>query len=226
MPDTEEPVRHVWDGTTRSSSLTAVAAEARQRLADHAWANDWDGVFAMLAKPDYEEWVNASRPDSTSWYAPLHQAAYGGAPESVIRDLVDRGAWRGLRNASAERPLDIAIRFGHESLREVLTPNRVLDVPDGELRAIQDHFHDVIRGRVADLVDEHQLRLPELEVLLETPSAWFPVPGMTGGFSMKLSVDDGQTKLATDSWSRLVQGSGQRHEITADGASLVRAGFV
>ena len=91
----------------------------------------------------------------------MHQAAYGGAPESVARELVDRGAWRGLRTASGERPLDIALRSGHESLREVLTPTRVLDVPDEELRAIQDHFHDLIRGRVAELVEEHQLRLPE-----------------------------------------------------------------
>ena len=219
-------MRYIWDGITRSSSLSAEAAEARQRLADRAWAYDWDGVLAILAEPENEGWINASRPDGTSWYAPLHQAAYGGAPEPVARELVDRGAWRGLRTASGERPLDIAIRFGHESLREVLTPTRVLDVPDEELRAIQDHFHDVIRGRVAELVEEHQLRLPELEVLLEAPSAYFSVPGMTGGFSMRLAVDDGLAKLTTDSWSRLVEGSGQRHEITTKEARLVRAGFV
>ena len=43
-------MRYVWDGITRSSSLTAVAGEARQRLADQAWANDWDGVLAILTQ--------------------------------------------------------------------------------------------------------------------------------------------------------------------------------
>ena len=70
------------------------------------------------------------------------------------------------------------------------------------LRA-QAHFHTVIRGRAERLVEEHGLRLPELEPLLELDPAemWFAVPGMYGG-------------------------SGQRHEITPGGSQLVDEGFV
>jgi hypothetical protein len=50
------------------------------------------------------------------------------------------------------------------------------------LLAIQRHFHAVIRRRAADLIDQHNVILPELAPLLtaEEPEAWFPIPGMQG----------------------------------------------
>ena len=42
-------------------------------------------------------------------------------------------------------------------------------IPLAELSKIQAHFHAVIRSRAATLVDEHYLRLPELEPLTELP---------------------------------------------------------
>ncbi|WP_446212932.1 hypothetical protein [Micromonospora sp. IBSANI012] len=219
---------HRWDGITRSTSLSAWAVKARHELADRARAYDWDGVSAVLAEPRNADWINAARLDGTSWYAPLHQAANAGAPVEVVRRLVELGAWRALRTADRERPLDIAVRLGHEHLRQVLTPPRLIDVPDHELRAVQEHFHGLIRARVGDLVDEHRLRLPELEVLLETPrgGALFSVPGMYGGFNFTLAVEDDRAKLTTESWMRVVGGSGQRHEITANEVILVEEGFV
>jgi len=72
------------------------------------------------------------------------------------------------------------------------------------------------------------LRLPELEVLLELdrPQMWFPVPGMYGGFSYWLESTGADAKLVSESWSRVVGGSGQRHEITSAGSRLVEEGFV
>ena len=101
-------------------------------------------------------------------------------------------------------------------------------VPDDTLRAIQQHFHEVIRGRAADLVDEHRLTLPDLAPLLtaDEPEAWFPIPGMYGGFNYRLEGEGEQAKLVTESWCRVVDGSGQRHEITASGSELVEEGFV
>lgn len=101
-------------------------------------------------------------------------------------------------------------------------------ISDDTLLAIQQHFHEVIRGRAAKLIDEHKLILPELASLLtaKEPEAWFPIPGMYGGFSYWLEGEGEQTKLITESWCRVVGGSGQRHEITAAGSQLVDEGFV
>lgn len=75
---------------------------------------------------------------------------------------------------------------------------------------------------------EHALRLPELEPLLElaSPHTRFPVSGMYGGFSYEPKVADADVTLVAESWSRVVDGSGQRHEITTAGSQLVEKGFV
>jgi len=96
------------------------------------------------------------------------------------------------------------------------------------LQAIQDHFHEVIRSRAGDLVDEHKLILPDLGELFasDEPRAWFPIPGMYGGFSYWLEEDDSGVHLVSESWCRVAEGSGQRHIITAGGYELVDEGFV
>ena len=96
------------------------------------------------------------------------------------------------------------------------------------LLKVQAHFHTVIRGRAERLIEEHGLRLPELEPLLELgrPKMWFAVPGMYGGFSCQLEVDGVHPKLVSESWCRVVGGSGQRHAITPAGSQLVEEGFV
>jgi hypothetical protein len=96
------------------------------------------------------------------------------------------------------------------------------------LRKIEEHFHAVIRGRAARLLEEHGVQLPSLAPLLalEEPKAWFSIPGMYGGFSYWLEGQGEQTKLISESWSRVIGGSGQRHEITAEGSKLVEEGFV
>ncbi len=138
------------------------------------------------------------------------------------------GAWRTLRNARGERPVDVARRRGHEHLLAVLEPDYQRQVPAETLRRIQAHFHEVIRERAKDLVEEHSLRLPELEHLLEMarPAVWFPVPGMYGGFSYRLEGEGTGARLVSTSWSRVVGGSGQRHRIDAEGSRLVERGFV
>jgi hypothetical protein len=72
------------------------------------------------------------------------------------------------------------------------------------------------------------MKLPELAPLLtsDEPKAWFPIPGMSGGFSYWLEGQGEHAKLITESWSRVVGGSGQRHEVTAHGSHLVDTGFV
>lgn len=101
-------------------------------------------------------------------------------------------------------------------------------VPEATLLAIQEHFHGVIRERAAELIEQQQLELPELAPLLSSddPEAWFPMPGMYGGFSYWFEGKGELAKLVTESWCRVIDGSGQRHEITAQGSELVDEGFV
>lgn len=200
-----------WDGTTRA---TAPAAQARQRLADLAKRYDWPGVLAVLdAEPGL---VNSARPGGTSWFAPLHQAAHAGAAVAVLERLVGLGAWRGLRTAAGERPVDLARRGKHAHLLDLLEPPRRADVPGETLRRVQVYFHATVRARVQHLVDEHALRLPELEVLLELdePRMLFPVPDMHGRFEFRLDPDGPRTRLIVDVFA-------ERHEITATQARLL-----
>lgn len=216
----------VWDGITRADILSNWAATARSALADASRAYNWPRVFELIS--EHNEFINASRPGGASLFAPLHQAAHAGAPVEVVQRLIQAGAWRTLQNARGERPVDVAERKEHHHLIEALEPVLKYRVPHGVLLRIQHHFHEVIRGRINNDPSNQSLRLPELEPLLELdhPEIWFPVPGMCGGFSFRLESDGVGAKLISESWCRVVDGSGQRHEITSEGGRLVAEGFV
>lgn len=97
-----------------------------------------------------------------------------------------------------------------------------------DLRALEHHFHGVIRDRIAALTEAADLELPRLRPPLPTreDSAWLPVPGMFGGFHYWIEDRDGVPTRVSSSWSRVVEGSGMRHEVTAAGSRLVEEGFV
>jgi hypothetical protein len=215
-----------WDGNTRPEKMAPSYLEPRVAFADAAKSFDWIKVMSLL-KTD-PGLINLCRPDSKSLFAPLHQAAYCGASEMVVSDLIDAGAWRTLQNSRGERAVDVAERKGHTHLLPLLEPVLIHRVPMGVLLKVQSHFHVVIRRRVDELVQEHQLQLPELEPLLELDDAemWFPVPGMYGGFSYRLETFGVNAKLVTESWCRVAGGSGQRHKINSRGRQLDAVGFV
>lgn len=218
----------VWDGITARDVLGEGHVAVRHELANAAKGYAWTKVLTLIeAHPSL---ANTTRPDGTSLYAPLHQAAHGNAPRDICEALIRLGAWRMLENARGERAVDVARRTGHEGIVDALQPVRLSHVPFGVLRKIQSHFHAVIVGRAADLVRDGHLRLPEighlLEVGLDAEPTWFAIPGMYGGFSYRLVTDGVDARLVTESWCRVVEGSGQRHEITSAGARLVEEGFV
>lgn len=219
----DEPI---WDGITRAETVTTEAASIRRQFAEHAKGYAWDAVLANLV--EYPWLVNTTRLGGHSRYTALHQAAHGGAPTAVVGRLLELGAWRTCRSADGERPVDIARRRGHDHLIAALEPILYHDLPLDALARMQVHFHAVIRGRVDDLVQEHALRLPELEPLLElpTPRLWFPVPGMYGGFTFGLERLADDAVLVTSSWCRVAGGSGQRHLISPYGSLLLDEGFV
>lgn len=216
----------VWDGVTRPDMFNDRVLETRSGLADAAQVYDWPRVFTILA--NHGEFINCWRPGGKSLFTPLHQAAHGGAPVEVVSRLIEMGAWRTLQNARGERPVDVAERKGRRHLLEILEPVLKRRVPLGVLLKLQSHFHEVIRERIDEPLPGLDLRLPELEPLLELeePRTWFPVPGMYGGFVYRLESAGVEAKLASDSWCRIAGGSGQRHEITSEGSRLVEEGFV
>lgn len=55
----------------------------------------------------------------------------------------------------------------------------------------------------------------------EGDKAWLAVAGMYGGFSFWAAERHGQLTMTVESWSRVVDGSGQRHLVTGSGFVLV-----
>lgn len=93
--------------------------------------------------------------------------------------------------------------------------------------SIELHFHGLIRRRAEEFgIDVAQL--PDLSCASGTREnpAYFPVPGMHGGFAYWFEGEGQAAKLVTESWSRVVGGSGERHEIEASGMRLIDVGFV
>lgn len=98
---------------------------------------------------------------------------------------------------------------------------------DHPLAPLEHHFHALIRERAGDLITG-DLILPSLADLADAPdrTAWFPVPGMYGGFSYRLAGEEEAPMLIVENWCRVVEGSGERHEVTGEGYRLVEKGFV
>ena len=186
----------------------------RHDLADAARSYDWPRVLGIL--DDHPDCVNASRPGGRARHAPLHQAAHGGAPASVVRRLLAMGAWRTLRTRRGERPVDIARRRGHHDVAPLLTPvYRRRRVPLDVLQRMQGHLHSLIRKYSAGR--RPSLRLPELEPLLELDreNVYFEVPGMFGGFLYRLEDDGAAPRLVVERWSRVLVC--HRYEVTPRG---------
>ncbi len=83
-----------WPGVLDPSLLKEEVVTRNHRLADAAKAGRWAEVFEVLEL----EWVSVNqwRLGGSSWFAPLHQAAWHGASASVVSGLLERGALRGL----------------------------------------------------------------------------------------------------------------------------------
>jgi hypothetical protein len=103
-----------------------------------------------------------------------------------------------------------------------------MELPSSELRAVQEMLYGLIRSRMIEFGVDMQLPLPELASLPDSEEEyWFAVPGMAGGFNIKLNKHEGTgVSVVTESWSRINGGSGQRHRITSSQIILEEEGFV
>ncbi|MGW4525933.1 hypothetical protein [Amycolatopsis sp. NPDC004378] len=176
---------HEWDGVTQRTTCSPQEAAHRDQIADAARNGNWQHLFAVLDT----RYVNRVRLGGTEGFAPLHQAAWHGAPVEVAQRLVELGAWRLLRTAAGQTPSAIAQHRGHQHLSGILQPVVRHPLADDVLRGLEEHLTMVVRGnRYADFVARQQLRLPQLAPILELadPKLWFPVPGQHGGIAIEL----------------------------------------
>ena len=97
-----------------------------------------------------------------------------------------------------------------------------------ERQHIRRHFHALIRERAAEMKADEPPDLPDLDTVSDSAEVheWFDVPGMYGGFAYWFDRGATALTLVSESWSRVVEGSGKRHAITAAGPILLAEGFV
>ena len=220
-----------WPGVLDPGLLKDEVVARNHRLADAAKAARWSEVYEVLEL----EWVSVNqwRVGGSSWFTPLHQAAWHGASDSVVTGLLERGALRSLRARDGRTPYDIAVSRGHTHLLDSLSPVRTR-LTSERAAALDTGLASVIDGRLrlpGGIAESYGkplddcLRYPRVEVLPECPDSrlWFAVPGMYGGFSIELMKD---SYLYVESWIRVVGDSGQAHVITQEGVTLVDEGFV
>jgi hypothetical protein len=106
------------------------------------------------------------------------------------------------------------------------------------LWSVEQNLHAAIRGRAARFIDKYGVPLPSLAAMLageatkgfgpaygSTDVWFFPVPGMYGGFRLRWIDGGTEAKLEAVSFCRVASGSGQRHEITAEGSVLIESGM-
>jgi hypothetical protein len=215
-----------WCGVIKSDTFSKNERSIRKDLEQVIKTHKWDEVFTIFEKrPDL---INAALLDNSSWYAPIHQLTAENSPIEVIEKLINMGAWRTFKTSDGYKAIDIANKKEYQHLANLLEPVYRHTANIQLLSKIQKHFHQVIIGRIKVISEWQSFRLPDLEILLEIeePSMWFPVPGMYGGFNYLLVFKGKTVKLISESWSRVVGGSGERHEITSKGSKLVEEGFV
>ncbi len=211
-----------WPGIIDTHVLGPEYLASADRFADTAKVGNWDEVFRILDS-EGQLTPNQWRINGDSWCAPLHQVAWHGAPVEVVVQLIRRGAWRSLRNAAGDRPVDIARKHGHDHLLAALGVPEIRDTEQRKHAAWDRHLADLIADRTQRLKPVRFRPVASEVIAVEPlPSMWFGYPGMYGGFNMSIEVDG----LIVSSWSRVVGGSGQRHAITERGCELVEEGFV
>jgi hypothetical protein len=215
-------MRAEWPGILDPEVINESLVDAYHRLADAAKTGRWDKVLDLLESGQAQD-ANQWRFGGTSWFTPLHQAAWLGAPVEVAERLIRIGAWRSLRTADGARAVDLAQTRGHHHLLETLGVPELTEREQQKFAAWDQHLEALIAERTKPLDPVRSRPVPtEVIALDRLESLWFPYPGMYGGFTMSIRED----RLVVASWSRVVDGSGQRHVITVSGCELVEEGFV
>lgn len=195
-----DPAAAVWWGHLDSSLMADNWIAAGHRLADAARDGDWPAVMRILDQSPESVSINRWRPGGKSWFTVLHQAAWHGAPTSVIAELIERGAWTSLRDAKGRTPRHVAEEVGLKKAPKsppgqepyYFALNRVLpslgtgprlNQPD----ALQSLLGGIINNKLSAWQGDRNLvagfRHPPLNQI-PALRIWFPVrsPGLRAGF--------------------------------------------
>jgi len=220
--NTEYPI------VVNESVLKNEVVEERKQFLNLAKGRNWDLVLEFL-KENGPSMVNTCTlpVDESSVIdlnTVLHWAARGRASEDIFKELIAMGASKSLKNANGETAFDIAKSEGlSQPILDILSLPQAVKDNEKDIDALETGLHKAINGRVADLIKKNGMRLPQVPYVLEFGQAWYPVPGMYGGFN----ITTHEKGLVTESWCRVAGGSGQRHVIDRTGnVELVDEGFV
>jgi len=143
-------------------------------------------------------------------------------PEEELLPLLSAA----IRNGVFTEEFIVGLRRVLSDLAPTTPEELAPDAP--ELTRVQAHFHTLIRSRAGDALRDRSIVLPTLVPNAGTQDdpVWFPIDGMQGGFKYWWDSSAKRMRLMTESWSRVIAGSGQLHEVTASGARLLGEGFV
>lgn len=139
-----------WPGILDPEVMNESIVEASHRLADAGKTGRWDVVIDLLESGQAQD-ANQWRFGGTSWFTPLHQAAWLGAPVEVAERLIRLGAWRSLRTADGARAVDLARTRGHRHLREILAVPELTEREQQKFAAWDQHLAALIAERTRSL---------------------------------------------------------------------------
>ena len=158
----------------------------------------------------------------------VHHAAYFKAPLQVLQLMNVNQYPLSLPDADGKLPVDHLDSSSSKDAKTLLTPTYKINFLQLEMKLLQANFHEVIRERVATLIQKQNLILPVLSMLLEDISRdkeiYFDIPGMYGGFTYWFEFDSTKTEIValySRSSSRLVGNSEQLHKCTTERWELV-----
>jgi len=191
--------------------------DANNIIATASRDEEWELLFKQLE--EFPELINYPRILGTALYTPLHQAARNGASVEIVKLLLSLGAFKTLKNAKGETPLDTARRLKHNHLFSILEPRPLHAVSSNDLFRLTQHFQTLINARMQDKERTPKLRLPILDPLTElnVPILRCAIPSVNGGFNLKLTQSGHNPQIIMNSWFNDIEGSGQKHLLMPQG---------
>lgn len=202
---------------TRSEDVNKRFIDANNIIATASRDGEWEVLFKQLE--EFPELVNYPRILGTALYTPLHQAARNGASVQIVKLLLSLGAFKTLKNAKGETPLDTARRLKHNHLFSILEPRPLHAVSSHDLFRLTQHFQTLINARMQDYERTPKLRLPILDPLTElnVPILRCAIPSLNSDFNLKLTRSGHNPQIIMNSWFNDNEGSGQKHLIMPQG---------
>lgn len=182
----------VWPGFLDRADITDSQFQEGSYLDDCAKVGNWKKVLEILNPGNHLVNINQWRPASNSQSTVLHRAAENGAPIDVMNALIQRGAFRALRDGNGVNAYQIA-EASHQPPDVVATlmpePSplepQLIAALDSHLASVLDWWLEPLCG---DKKPRTVVRYPPVAVLHEPQGQelWVQAPKVSGGFRLAL----------------------------------------